>query len=257
MAQAEALIGALKNVLKARGMTYARLGIGLGLSEASVKRIFAERSFSLERFDQVCGLLGIQISDLARMVAHESEAPTQLSAEQERKLVADPRLLLIAVHAVNHWSLEQILDAFAFTKAECIRLLARLDKLGIIDLLPNNRIRVRVAPDFSWLPGGPIQQYFRAQLRNDFFNSRFDGAGEKMIMVSGMLSDASNTTIQQGMRRLGAEFTAAHHEDLALPLQQRTGTALILAMRPWIPESFKACQKELADTPQKTTKTPR
>ena len=78
-----------------------------------------------------------------------------------------------------------------------MRLLARLDKLGIIDLLPNNKIRVRVAPDFSWLPGGPIQQYFRAQLRNDFFNSRFDGEREKMSMVSGMLWPESFKALQK------------------------------------------------------------
>lgn len=243
MAQADALIGALKNVLKARGVTYAKLGKGLGLSEASVKRVFAEKSFTLERFDQVCSLLNIQISDLARMVAHESAAPVQLTQEQESKLVADPRLLLMAVHAVNHWTLEEIIDAFAFTKAECIRLLARLDKLGIIELLPNNKIRVRVAPDFQWLPGGPIQQYFRAQLKNDFFNSRFDGKGERMTMVSGMLSHASNDLIQQHMRRLGAEFSALHHQDLELPLEQRFGTSLIMAVRPWTPETFKALQR--------------
>jgi DNA-binding Xre family transcriptional regulator len=244
MAQAQALIDALKNVLKARGMTYAKLGKGLGLSEASVKRVFAEKSFSLERFDQVCGLLGIQISDLARMVAHDAAAPAQLTAEQEGKLVSDPRLLLIAVHAVNHWAMEEILEAFDFSRAECVRLLARLDKLGIIDLLPNNKIRVRVAPDFSWLPGGPIQQYFRAQLRNDFFNSRFDGEREKMNMVSGMLSPASNALMQQHMRRIAAEFSTLHHQDLELPLAQRDGTSLILAMRPWLPESFKALQKK-------------
>lgn len=243
MAQADALINALKNLLKARGMTYAKLGKGLGLSEASVKRVFAEKSFSLERFDQICTLLGIQISDLARMVAHETATPAQLSAEQESKLVSDPRLLLIAVHAVNHWSLEEMLESFALSRAECIRLLTRLDKLGIIDLLPNNKIRVRVAPDFSWLPGGPIQQYFRAQLRNDFFNSHFDGAGEKMNMLSGMLSPASNAIMQQQMRRLAAEFTALHHQDLSLPLAQRDGTSMILAMRPWSPASFKALQK--------------
>src|SRR5450830_600362 len=130
MAQAEALVGALKDVLKARGMTYAHLSKGLGLSEASVKRVFAEQSFTLERLDQICSLLGMQISDLARMVAHQAATPVQLSQQQESQLVADPRLLLIAVHAVNHWTLDEILEAFAFTKAECIRLLARLDKLG-------------------------------------------------------------------------------------------------------------------------------
>jgi transcriptional regulator with XRE-family HTH domain len=243
MAQTEALISALKNVLKARGMTYAQLAKGLGLSEASIKRVFAEHSFTLERLDQICTLLGIEITDLARMVAHESATPSQLTLEQENKLVSDAKLLLVAVHVLSHWSLEELIEAYAFTKAECIRLLARLDKLGIIDLLPNNKIRVRVAPNFSWLPGGPIQLYFRAQLQNDFFRSRFDADGEKMIMVSGMLSRTSNTTIQNHMRRLSAEFTELHHQDLNLPLSERFGTSLIVAVRPWTPQSFKQFQK--------------
>ncbi|MGZ5779902.1 MAG: helix-turn-helix domain-containing protein [Burkholderiaceae bacterium] len=243
MAQAGALIGALKNVLKARSITYAQLAKGLKLSEASIKRIFAEQSFTLERFDQICTFIGIEISDLARMVSHESATPSQLTLDQEAKLVSDTKLLLVAVHVLHHWSLEEITETYKLTKAECIRMLTRLDKLGIIDLMPNNKIHVRVAPDFSWLPGGPIQQYFRAQLQNDFFRSHFDQEGEKMIMMSGMLGDTSNTTIQNHMRRLSAEFTELHHQDLSLPFSERFGTSLILAVRPWTPESFKKLQK--------------
>lgn len=244
MAQAESLVNALKNLLKARGITYAQLAKGLGLSEASVKRIFAERSFTLERLDQVCTLLGIQISDLARMVVAEQPVPSRLTEEQEKKLVADPKLLLVAVHALHQWTLDEIVSSFAMSQAECIRLLARLDKLGILDLLPNNRIRVRVAPDFSWLPGGPIQQYFRAQLRNDFFNSHFDKPGEKMIMVSGTLSEEGNAAVQRAMNRLSAEFLAAHQQDLALPLERRTGSAMIVALRPWSPAHFQQMRRQ-------------
>ncbi|MFJ3055185.1 helix-turn-helix domain-containing protein [Herbaspirillum sp. NPDC087042] len=238
MAQAESLVNALKNVLKARGITYAQLAKSLGLSEASIKRVFAERSFTLERLDQICTLLGMQISDLARMIAAEQPVPTRLTVEQEKKLVADPRLLLVAVHALHQWSLEEMVETFALSRADVIRLLARLDKLGILDLMPNNRIRVRVSPDFTWLPGGPIQQYFRDQLRNDFFNSHFDQPGEKMVMVSGTLSEQSNAAIQRAMNRLSAEFLAAHQQDLALPLARRTGSAMIVALRPWSPRQF-------------------
>jgi transcriptional regulator with XRE-family HTH domain len=244
VAQTEALVAALKNVLKARGITYARLAKGLGLSEASVKRVFATRSFTLERFDQICALSGIEITDLARMVAHESESPSELSVAQENELVSDPRLLLVAVHALSHWTLEEIVETYAFSRAECIRLFARLDKLGVIDLLPNNRVRVRVARNFTWLPGGPIQQYFRAQLQNDFFRSRFDQDGEKMIFMSGMLSRTSNAAIQNHLRRLSTEFSELHHQDLDLPFSERFGTSLILAVRPWTPESFKGFQKK-------------
>ena len=239
MAQTPALVDALKDVLKARGITYAKVAKGLGISEASVKRVFAARSFTLKRLDEICGLLGIEITDLAQMVRAERESPVQLSWEQEKQLVSDPKLLLVAVHALNQLSFDEIVEHYRLTKAECIQLLARLDKLGIIELLPNNRIRVRVARDFTWLPDGPIQQYFRAQVQADFFRSRFDAGGELMVFVSGMLSRTSNAALQNRLRQLSAEFSELHRQDLDLPLEQRFGTSLLLALRPWVLESFK------------------
>lgn len=239
MPQAAALVDALKDVLKARAVTYAKVARGLGISEASVKRVFAARSFTLQRLDQICGLLGIDITDLAQMVRAERETPVQLTWDQERQLVSDPKLLLVAVHALNQWSLQQIIDSYRLTKAEGIQLLARLDKLGIIELAPNNRILVRVARDFAWLPDGPIQQYFRAQVQADFFRSRFDGGGELMVFVSGMLSRTSNAALQNRLRQVSAEFSELHRQDLALPFEQRFGTAMLLAVRPWMPETFK------------------
>src|SRR5579863_4759312 len=196
MSQRAALVVALKQTLKARGFTYARLARGLRLSEASVKRVFATGAFTLERLDRICGLIGIEITDLARMVRQETESPAQLSLNQERELVSDPKLLLVAVHAISHWTFDQIVETYTLSKAECIRLLARLDRLGVIDLLPNNKLRVKVAQNFSWLPDGPIQEYFRARVQNDFLQSRFVESGELLLFVSGMLSRSSNAVIQ-------------------------------------------------------------
>jgi DNA-binding Xre family transcriptional regulator len=244
MAQTAALVDALKNVLKARGITYAKLAKSLGLSEASVKRVFATRSFTLARLDRICDALDIEITDLARMLLHETESPAQLTLEQEKELVSDRKLLLVAVHALNHWTFDQILEVYALTKAECIRLLARLDRLGIIDLLPNNRIRVRVARTFAWLPDGPIQQFFRRQLQTDFFDSRFDQPGEGMVFVNGMLSNASNAVVQSRIRRLSAEFSELHNQDIELPLTERHGTNLLIAVRPWVPDFFLRLQRK-------------
>jgi len=239
MAQTAALVDALKDVLKARGMTYAKVARGLRISEASVKRVFASRSFTLRRLDEVCGLLGIDITDLAQMVRAERESPVQLTLEQEKQLVSDPKLLLVAVHALNHWSLQQIVDRYRLTKAEGIQLLARLDKLGIIELAPNNRIRVRVTRDFAWRPDGPIQQYFRAQVQADYFRSRFDNEGELMVFMTGMLTRTSNAALRSRLRQVSAEFSELHRQDLGAPFEHRSGTALLLAVRPWLPEGFK------------------
>jgi DNA-binding Xre family transcriptional regulator len=84
MAQTHALVGALKQVLKSRSVTYAEIARRLGMSEASIKRVFARETFTLERLDRMCGALGIEITDLAKIVEHEAERVTQLTLEQER-----------------------------------------------------------------------------------------------------------------------------------------------------------------------------
>jgi len=246
MAQTKALVEALKQVLRGRSITYAQIARRLGMSEASVKRVFAKQTFTLVRLDKICGVLGIEITDLAKMVEHEAERVTQLTLEQEREIVADPKLMLVAVHALNHWTLDEIVDRYTISKTECIRLLARLDRLRIIDLLPNNRIRVVVGRNFSWRPDGPFQRHFRDQLEANFFGSRFDGRGEHLAFVNGMLSRNSNAVIQQHMRRLEAEFTELHNQDANLPLDERFGTSSLIAMRPWIPEVFKKMQRKRA-----------
>jgi len=246
MAQTQALVGALKQVLKSRSVTYAEIARRLAMSEASIKRVFAKQSFTLERLDRICGVIGIEITDLAKIVEHEAERVTQLSLEQEREIVADPKLMLVAVHTLNHWTLDEIVDRYTISRTECIRLLARLDRLRIIDLLPNNRFRVIVGRNFAWRPDGPLQKYFRNQLEANFFGSRFDGRGEHLAFVSGMLSRNSNAVIQQHMRRLEAEFTELHNQDSALPLEERFGTSFLIAMRPWIPEVFKKMQRKPA-----------
>src|SRR5438067_8076083 len=59
------LTAALKRCLRSRGMTYAELGKQLRLSEASVKRVFSARSFTLKRMEAICGVLGLDFYELA------------------------------------------------------------------------------------------------------------------------------------------------------------------------------------------------
>ena len=46
--------------------------------------------------------------------------------------------------------------------------LTKLDKLGIIELRPLNRYRVKVAKGFRWLPNGPVMAYFREHVAADY-----------------------------------------------------------------------------------------
>ena len=119
------------------------------------------------------------------------------------------------------------------TEFEAIRCLARLDRLKIIDLLPGNRIKLRVSANFDWLENGPIQQLFRSRLQDDFFDSRFDRQTERLLVVNGMLSGRSNEVLQRKMERLAREFDELNEDDADLALDQRHGVTMVIAMSDW------------------------
>jgi len=233
MPQIQQLIETLKYALKAQKKTYADVAGVLELSEASVKRLFAERNLSLLRLERVCQMLGMEISDLVQMMNQRTHRITQLTHEQEEEIAGDRLLLLVTVSALNRWTLAEILDHFVIKEAEAIRCLTRLDRLKIIDLLPGNRIKLRISPNFDWLENGPIQQLFRSRLQDDFFNSRFDRQTERLLVVNGMLSRRSNAVLQKKMERLAREFDELNDDDAGLTLDQRQGITMVIAMSDW------------------------
>ncbi len=243
MQQTGAIVDALKRTLKARGITYAQVAVSLGLSEPSVKRLFANGQFTLDRFEQVCQLARTSITELARSVDGGKDEVSQLTAEQERAIMADRKLLLVAICALSHLTLEQIVETYAISKTECIGLLLKLDKIKFLELLPGNRIRLRVTRAFTWLPNGPIQQYFKAH-QSEFFASGFDRPGEVMVLVNAVVTNATAETMISRLRRTANELTEAHHAEAHLPLGERRPVTLLVAMRPWELEDFKELRRK-------------
>ena len=138
MSQIVAVVDALKRALKARKLTYAQVARELKMSEASVKRMFSSQHFTLERFEQICQFAGLGLTELAREVDSEKNYIVHLTLEQEREVVGNMRLFLVAVCALNHMSLEQILGIYDIPKTECIQLLLKLDRIKFLELMPNN-----------------------------------------------------------------------------------------------------------------------
>jgi hypothetical protein len=243
MSQSAAVVEALKRALKAKKLTYASVAKTLRLSEPSVKRMFATNHFTLERFEQVCQLAGIGLTDLAREVDSERNYVSQLTMEQEREIVGNPKLFLVAVCALNHMTLEQIMEIYDLSKSECIQLLLKLDRIRFLELLPRNRIRLKVARTFSWLPNGPIMTYFKSAGQAEYFRSRFDQPGEFMAAINAMLSATSSSQIVARLRKVAAEFSELHNDDMNLPLGVRRPATLVLALRPWELDAFKALRR--------------
>jgi len=244
MSQITALIDTLKLALKLNGFTYADLARELKQSEANVKRMFSTKSFTLRRIDEICKVLDMEITDLLQMLDEQQHHITRLTKKQEQELISDLRFLLVALCARNHWTFEQIVRYYDIAEMDCIQYLAKLDRLKLIHLLPGNRIKLLVSPDFRWNPGGPIERFFEKQVQIEFLHSNFKKPNELRLFMHGLLSHTSCGILIKKMEELAKSFAELQTEDTNLPPAKRTSVGMVLAMRHWELSVFTALKRQ-------------
>lgn len=237
------LIAALKAELKASGTTYAQLATQLGLAESSVKRIFSRADMPLSRIDDICRALRLDFAELARRVVDNQPPNQQLSLAQEQAVVSNPKLMLVAICCLSQWTFEQIVATYRVSEAECVQLLARLDKLGVIELRPLNRYRLRVAKTFRWLPQGPVMNYFRQKVVPDYFSGGFEGPGDLLTLVHGSIHPGMASLFNERLQRVAQDFAQQHLADQRLPETQRQPYTLVLGMRSWWFSAFESLKR--------------
>jgi len=237
------LVIALKKELKAAQMTYADLAQALGMAESSVKRMLAKGDMPLSRIDAICRALRLDFADLARRVADSQPLLKELTQSQEQAVVADKKLLLMAICVLSQWTLEQITTTYRLTEAEGVMYLAQLDRIGIIELRPLNRYRLKLAKTFRWRPHGPVMHYFREHALLDYFAGSFDQPGEGVLLVHGAISRSLAPAFWERMQRVAHDFAQQHLADQRMAEREREGYTVLLAMRSWEFEVFAGMRR--------------
>ncbi|MCD2519289.1 helix-turn-helix transcriptional regulator [Massilia sp. G4R7] len=243
MSSPEQVLDVLRAELRATGITYKGLAERIGVSESSVKRMFGQKDMALSRLAQICQATGIAMEDVLRRAADARPQADALTLPQETSLVANPRLLLMAICCLGHWSLEGVIETYRLTEAECITLLAELDRLGLIELKPLNRYSLRVSNAFRWLPDGPVQRFFREHVVADYFAGGFNRPGDALMCLPARLSGASAQELGQKIEQLAGELARLHRNDRRLPPDERDGYTLLLGFRSWEFSAFTALRR--------------
>ncbi|KGP62893.1 hypothetical protein EP47_07775 [Legionella norrlandica] len=238
MSEINDLFALVKQQLRLQGITYKILADKLQLSEASIKRMFSNEELTLCRLERICSCIDMTLSELFALLEKKKIRIRHLSESQEMELVSELELLLVAICILNHWTFDDILKFYTLSESTLIRYAARLDRMKIIELLPGNRFKHLVDPDFHWIPDGPIQRFFQQTIQSDFFTSHFEKPTELLLVRSGMLSEQDNQLFQQAMIKTANEFVALCRETIDVPIEKRQGTAFVMAIRPWVPQIF-------------------
>jgi len=243
MAQTSLILITLKACLKEKGLTYVDVAESLDLSEASVKRMFSEENFSLQRLDAVCKLLNMEISDLTKIAEDQSHQIKELSQEQEAEFIKQPKLLFLAYMLLNDFEFDEVAEYYAIEPLEGIQLLAHLDRIKFIDLLPGNRVKLLTSRNFKWRKNGEIEKLFNQQIRKEFFQSNFSNKEESLQFSGAMLSRSNILLMHQKIEKLISEFDQLAKQDANLPFAERKGCSLVGAIRPWEFSLFEKLRK--------------
>lgn len=234
MSQTTQLLDALKRCLKAKGLNYRDVARALEISEASVKRIFSEQTFSLKRLEDVCRLLDLNVYELAKLTKMYTEDEVrELDMRQEEALAKDSKLLTYFYLLLNGWTADQIAKRYDLNELTQTRILVRLDRLKLVELFPKNRVRLLTARRIAWRKDGPVRQMYERQVKELFLKTRFDGQDEVLSLETGELSEASTKLLCRKLERIVEEFDELAELDLTMPQDKKQSVGLMMAFRPW------------------------
>jgi len=243
MARSLKLIDVLKKQLRQKGLNYRDLSKQLELSESAVKQMFAAGNFSLKRLDAICEILGIELTDLAQLAEADESKIDQLSLENERALIMDMKLLLVAYCVANYWSFDEILARYTLSETELVKYLAKLDRMKMIELQAGNRVRLLISNNFGWHINGPIEQFFRAQVQTHFLDSSFSEEGDLRLVKNGDISLKSRIQLVERLAAIGDYFDELSHQERKLPQDSKQGSTMVLALRQWEFLAFRALER--------------
>lgn len=234
MSEIERMTEVLKRTLRQRDMTYAQLARRIKLSEVSVKRMFSKRAFTVQRLEQVCAALDLDIYSVAKMARGEGERLSELTIEQERALAKDERLITLFHLLLHDWTVPQVCNEFSINEAQAIRLLVKLERLKLLDLLPGNRVKLRCPQRFTWRRDGPVRQRFQGAAIGEYLAHQFARSDELLRLEVRELTPATLAGLKRKLERVAIEFNELAEIDSLASIANRQSVGLLLAIRPWV-----------------------
>jgi len=248
-AETARIMESLKRVMKSRSMTYADLAQRVGLSEASVKRIFSQSTLTLARLDQICQTLETSIQEITRLAGtRPSEAMDSLRIDQEEALAADPNLLACYYLVANGRSGQEIALELGVEERNVRRWFVRLDALELITVQSKLRARARTTSAIKWRENGPVRKLYERKVQQEFMQSAFSHPSEAFHFRSSELSESSYQVLLRRLDRLASEFRDLAELDRTLPSRDKRSVGLLVAARPWVFSMFASLRRSDPNT---------
>jgi len=211
------IMAGLKDLFRQRGLQAKEIAASVGVTERTLARWMAGSGVTLRALEDLARVAGVTVLDLLD-IAHEGRGPlvSSLSVHQEQELADNPPCWFLMAHLLYGIPLAEAREQFDIPEHQMVLALVRLEKMGLITLLPGNRVRLRVSRNLTWRKNGPIararEDFFRMLLKDvDFIDGKY--VAETNVT---RLSAASLAIVEEKMRALLQEILQLAQADRRL-----------------------------------------
>jgi hypothetical protein len=222
----------LRELLRVRGLGPREIARQLNVSERTVMRWFAGKAVNTCVLERLCPLVGLSFFELCERAAARVETRiTRLSVAQEQALADDALLNYIFVNALKGWSSVELQREINVPNPMFVDALIRLEKIGLIVLLPENEIQLLTTREIQWRKDGPYSRYVNMFL--EWSLKHPDNSDPKSLWTLDVLklSPGSLAQLQRKFDALKAEAVQLSEEDRRSTDPSRDWHALVLTAR--------------------------
>ncbi len=230
--QARAMLATLRRNLRRTGLTIAVLADRLAVGEATIKRWLVGKGLTLHRLDQLAGLAGLSLAELAEESATLPEyLSDELTFAQERALSEDELMAFVFIVILGGYDWHEILSDFAISASAMAGMLDRLEKLALIDRLASGRVRPRINRNIIWRKA-PMRMQFEARMKAQFLAMDFSQPDAVYASDIYKLSDQGAAMLAELIERHRREINALADQDRQTARLARNWYAVLAAARP-------------------------
>ena len=232
--QSARLIETLKSLFRSHGLRQADIAATLKLSRTTLKRRLSGQGLTIDLLEALCEVVDVTLAELVELAAvNQDKRMTRLSLEQENALHADVRLGFIFTRLREGWSAAEIQRECRIAEAPLVGYLVRLEKLGLIDLLPGNRVRLHTVRDIDWRKHGPMWHSVDRYLADIFSMTDSDDTELARRVAVVKLTPASVAQLDDMFHHLQIEIRRLANQDRSAVPDAKSWYAVLMGARPF------------------------
>ncbi len=231
--QPRTMMDVLHELLRSRGLRYRDVAAKLEVTERTVTRWFSTDSVDTRVVEQLCDLVQVSFFELCELASKRvSHRISHLTVQQEQALADDELLNYLFAQIVQGWTYDDFHSELDLPDSLLISALIRLEKIGVIEFLPGNEIRLLTAKDIEWRKNGPYARNINRWLATSLHKPDVDEPDALWAFDQLKLSAASVEVLRQKCEALRQEARKLSDIDRHLNAGKRGWYSIIFSARP-------------------------